>query len=225
YRYANAEKPVLTNVNFQAKSGQTIGLIGGTGSGKTSLINLIPRLYDVEAGQVSLDGNNLKRYGLHDLQDMVSFVLQKAILFKGTLRDNMKFGKKDATDEEIWHALDIAQASDFVRENPEGLDQYVEQNGDNYSGGQRQRLTIARALVKKAAVYVFDDSFSALDFKTDAVLRQALQDDEHMQQSIIVIVAERIATVADADNILVLDEGEVTGQGTHNELKKNNEIY
>lgn len=225
YRYANAEKPVLTNVNFQAKSGQTIGLIGGTGSGKTSLINLIPRLYDVEAGQVSLDGNNLKRYGLHDLQDMVSFVPQKAILFKGTLRDNMKFGKKDATDEEIWHALDIAQASDFVRENPEGLDQYVEQNGDNYSGGQRQRLTIARALVKQAAIYVFDDSFSALDFKTDAVLRQALKNDEHMRQSIIVIVAQRIATVADADLILVLDDGEVVGQGTHAELKESNQVY
>lgn len=225
YRYANAEKPVLTNVNFQAKSGQTIGLIGGTGSGKTSLINLIPRLYDVAAGQVSLDGNNLKRYGLHDLQDMVSFVPQKAILFKGTLRDNMKFGKKDATDEEIWHALDIAQASDFVRENPEGLDQYVEQNGDNYSGGQRQRLTIARALVKQAAIYVFDDSFSALDFKTDAVLRQALKNDEHMRQSIIVIVAQRIATVADADLILVLDDGEVVGQGTHAELKESNQVY
>lgn len=225
YRYANAEKPVLTDIDFKSQSGQTIGIIGGTGSGKTSLVNLIPRFYDTEKGEIILDGRDIRHYGLNDLRDMISFVPQKAALFRGSLRENMKFGKADATDEEIWQALDIAQATDFVKEDPAGLDQYVEQNGDNYSGGQRQRLTIARALVKKAAVYVFDDSFSALDFKTDAVLRQALQDDEHMQQSIIVIVAERIATVADADNILVLDEGEVTGQGTHNELKNNNEIY
>lgn len=225
YRYANAEEPVLTNVDFKADSGQTVGIIGGTGSGKTSLVNLIPRFYDVEKGEISLDGQDLKHYGLADLRDMVSFVPQKAVLFRGTLRENMRFGKSNATDEEIWHALDIAQATDFVKESPEGLDQYVEQNGDNYSGGQRQRLTIARALVKQAAVYVFDDSFSALDFKTDSVLRQALKNDEHMQQSIIIIVAERIATVADADNILVLDEGKVVGQGTHDELKNSNEIY
>ncbi|WEV57286.1 ABC transporter ATP-binding protein [Ligilactobacillus acidipiscis] len=225
YRYANAEEPVLTNVDFKAVSGQTVGIIGGTGSGKTSLVNLIPRFYDAEKGEISLDGQGLKHYGLTDLRDMVSFVPQKAVLFRGTLRENMRFGKSNATDEEIWHALDIAQATDFVKESPEGLDQYVEQNGDNYSGGQRQRLTIARALVKQAAVYVFDDSFSALDFKTDSVLRQALKNDEHMQQSIIIIVAERIATVADADNILVLDEGKVVGQGTHDELKNSNEIY
>lgn len=225
YRYANAEKPVLTDVNFKAANGQTIGIIGGTGSGKSSLINLIPRLYDVDTGQVVLDGTNIKRYGLSNLHDMVSFVPQKAILFKGTLRDNMKFGKKDATDDEIWHALEIAQATDFVKESPDGLDQLVEQNGDNYSGGQRQRLTIARALVKQAVIYIFDDSFSALDFKTDAVLRGALKKDDHMRQSIIIIVAQRIATVADADTILVLDEGEVVGQGTHNELKESNQVY
>lgn len=225
YRYTNAEKPVLTDVDFKALSGQTLGIIGGTGSGKTSLVNLIPRFYDVEKGQVLLDGQNLQQYALNDLRDMISFVPQKAVLFRGSLRENMKFGKSDATDDEIWHALDIAQASDFVKEDPEGLDQYVEQNGDNYSGGQRQRLTIARALVKQAAVYVFDDSFSALDFKTDSVLRQALKDDDHMKQSIIIIVAERIATVADADNILVLDEGQVVGQGTHDQLKGSNEVY
>ena len=156
---------------------------------------------------------------------MVSFVPQKALLFRGTLRDNMKFGKPDATDEEIWHALDIAQARSFVEESPAGLDQYVEQSGGNYSGGQRQRLTIARALVKRAAVYIFDDSFSALDFKTDSLLRQALREDEYIQQSIVIIVAERIATVADADTILVLDDGKVVGKGTHDELKENNAVY
>ncbi|GBG93802.1 multidrug ABC transporter ATP-binding and permease protein [Ligilactobacillus salitolerans] len=225
YRYANAENKALVNVDFAAKSGQTVAIIGGTGSGKSSLVNLIPRFYDAETGSVSLDGSDVKKYVLEDLRSMVSFVPQKAVLFRGTLRDNLKFGKADATDDEIWHALEIAQAKDFVAENPDGLDQIVEQNGDNYSGGQRQRLTIARALVKQAAVYIFDDSFSALDFKTDAVLRQALQADEHMQQSIIVIVAERIATVADADTILVLDEGKVVGKGSHDELKETNEVY
>ncbi len=225
YRYSHAEKPVLTDVNFKAASGQTVAIIGGTGSGKSTLINLIPRFFDVDQGNVLLDGKNIKHYALKDLRDMVSFVPQKALLFRGTLRDNMKFGKPDATDEEIWHALDIAQARSFVEESPAGLDQYVEQSGGNYSGGQRQRLTIARALVKRAAVYIFDDSFSALDFKTDSLLRQALREDEYIQQSIVIIVAERIATVADADTILVLDDGKVVGKGTHDELKENNAVY
>ena len=162
---------------------------------------------------------------MKNLRDQVSFVPQKATLFTGTIRDNMKYGNPNATDNQIWHALDIARAKDFVEEDPAGLDLQVEQGGDNFSGGQKQRLAIARALVKKSAVYVFDDSFSALDFKTDADLRAALRADEHIQQSITVIVAQRIATVADADLILVLDNGKLVGKGTHDELRATNKIY
>lgn len=225
YRYRNAELPALTDIDFEAKSGQTVAIIGGTGSGKTSLINLIPRFYDVEAGQVELDGINVNDMALDQLHEAVSLVPQKATLFTGSLRDNMKYGKPDATDDEIWHALSIARAKDFVADYPEGLDLHVEQGGGNFSGGQRQRLAIARALVKQSAVYIFDDSFSALDFKTDADLRAALRRDPHIQQSITVIVAQRIATVADADLILVLDNGRLVGKGTHDELRKTNRVY
>ncbi len=225
FRYLNAEQPALDKVNFQAKSGQTVAIIGGTGSGKTTLVNLIPRFYDIEAGEISLDGINLADLSLHDLRKAVSLVPQKATLFSGTLRNNMKYGKEDATDDEIWHALEIARAKDFVKANPEGLDLHVEPGGGNFSGGQRQRLAIARALVKNAAVYIFDDSFSALDFKTDAQLRAELKQDSRIQKSITIIVAQRIATVADADLILVLDNGKLVGKGTHDELRKNNQVY
>lgn len=225
YRYQNAEQPALTDIDFSAKSGQTVAIIGGTGSGKSTLINLIPRFYDIESGDIKLDGIDITDLSLAELRNAVALVPQKATLFTGTLRDNMKYGKADATDDEIWHALDIARARDFVEADPAGLDLHVEQGGGNFSGGQRQRLAIARALVKQAAVYVFDDSFSALDFKTDADLRAELRKDAHIQQSITVIVAQRIATVADADLILVLDNGKLVGKGTHSELQKTNPIY
>ncbi|GAA2972705.1 hypothetical protein C5L28_002469 [Lentilactobacillus parakefiri] len=225
YRYRQAEMPALSDIDFEAHSGQTVAIIGGTGSGKTTLVSLIPRFYDVDKGEIELDGHNINDFSMKDLRAQVSFVPQKATLFTGTIRDNMKYGNPDATDDQIWHALEIARAKDFVEEDPAGLDLQVEQGGDNFSGGQKQRLAIARSLVKQAAVYVFDDSFSALDFKTDADLRAALRADKHIQQSITVIVAQRIATVADADLILVLDNGKLVGKGTHDELRATNKVY
>ncbi|KRM22385.1 ABC transporter transmembrane region family protein [Latilactobacillus graminis DSM 20719] len=225
FRYQNAEHLALKNIDFQMTAGQTVAIIGGTGSGKTTLVNLIPRFYDVETGEVSVKGVNVKDVTLHDIHQQVSFVPQKANLFTGTIRENMQYGNAKATDDEIWHALEIAQSKDFVSELEGGLDSHVEQGGGNFSGGQRQRLAIARALVKKAAVYVFDDSFSALDFKTDALLRKALTEDAEIQKSVVVIVGQRVSTVADADTILVLDEGQLVGKGSHAELKANNTTY
>lgn len=224
YRYQSAEQLALADIDFKAHSGQTVAIIGGTGSGKTTLVNLIPRFYDIESGAVKLDGKDVRQLKLADLHQAVSFVPQTATLFTGTIRENMQFGNEHATDDEIWHALEIARSTDFVKEEG-GLDAHVEQGGGNFSGGQRQRLAIARALVKQASAYVFDDSFSALDFKTDAQLRAELRQDKQIQQSVVVIVAQRIATVADADLILVLDNGKLVGKGTHAELKANNEVY
>lgn len=225
FRYENAENPALENVSFSAKAGQTVAIIGGTGSGKSTLVNLIPRLYDPTKGTVKVDQTPLTDVSQYKLHERVSFVQQKAVLFKGTIRSNLLFGNDNATDDEMWHALELAQAKDFVSELPDGLDAVVEQGGDNFSGGQKQRLAIARALMKKASVYVFDDSFSALDFKTDAKLREGLKKDPEIQQSVIVIVAQRISTVTSADEIIVLDEGKVVGQGTHEELSANNKTY
>ncbi len=225
FRYQNAEHLALENVDFQMTAGQTVAVIGGTGSGKTTLVNLIPRFYDVETGEVTVKGLNVKDVTLHDIHQQVAFVPQKANLFTGTIRENMQYGNPNATDDEIWHALEIAQSKDFVSELEGGLDSHVEQGGGNFSGGQRQRLAIARALVKKAAVYVFDDSFSALDFKTDALLGKALKEDAEIQKSVVVIVGQRVSTVADADTILVLDEGQLVGKGSHAELKANNATY
>lgn len=225
FRYQNAEKLALEKIDFQASAGQTVAIIGGTGSGKSTLVNLIPRFYDVEAGQVQVDGLNVKDVTLHDIHEQVAFVPQKANLFTGTIRENMQYGNPDATDDQIWHALEIAQSKDFVSELDGGLDSHVEQGGGNFSGGQRQRLAIARALVKHASVYVFDDSFSALDFKTDALLRKALKEDTEIQKSVVVIVGQRVSTVADADTILVLDEGQMVGKGTHAQLKATNATY
>ncbi|XRJ96264.1 ABC transporter ATP-binding protein [Latilactobacillus sakei] len=225
FRYQNAEKLALEKIDFQASAGQTVAIIGGTGSGKSTLVNLIPRFYDVEAGQVQVDGLNVKDVTLHDIHEQVAFVPQKANLFTGTIRENMQYGNPDATDDQIWHALEIAQSKDFVSELDGGLDSHVEQGGGNFSGGQRQRLAIARALVKRASVYVFDDSFSALDFKTDALLRKALKEDTEIQKSVVVIVGQRVSTVADADTILVLDEGQMVGKGTHAQLKATNATY
>ena len=223
YRYHGAEKLALEDIDFQAKSGEIVAIIGGTGSGKTTFVNLIPRLYDIESGSIQINGTDISDMTQYNLRELMGFVPQKAVLFSGTIRDNMQYGKPDATDEMIWKALEIAQAKDFVSEMEDGLDSHVEQGGGNFSGGQRQRLAIARALVKTADIYVFDDSFSALDFKTDANLRQALK--TNMKESITVLVAQRVSTVMDADMILVLDEGKLVGKGTHEELLATNETY
>lgn len=225
FRYPGAERLSIDNANFEAKAGDTVAVIGGTGSGKTTLISLLPRLFDPESGSIELNGVDIKKLSQFNLHEQVAFAQQKAVLFKGTIRENMRYGNENATDEEIWHALEVAQSTEFIKRDGDGLDTFVEQNGDNFSGGQKQRLSIARTLVKKAKVYVFDDSFSALDFKTDANLRKALREDPEIQKSIVIIVAQRIATVADADLILVLENGKVVGQGTHAELKQTNKTY
>ncbi|KAF0467299.1 ATP-binding cassette domain-containing protein [Pediococcus pentosaceus] len=225
FRYPGAERLSIDNANFEAKAGDTVAVIGGTGSGKTTLISLLPRLFDPESGSIELNGVDIKKLSQFNLHEQVAFAQQKAVLFKGTIRENMRYGNENATDEEIWHALEVAQSTEFIKRDGDGLDTFVEQNGDNFSGGQKQRLSIARTLVKKAKVYVFDDSFSALDFKTDANLRKALLEDPEIQKSIVIIVAQRIATVADADLILVLENGKVVGQGTHAELKQTNKTY
>ncbi|KRK89278.1 ABC-type multidrug transport system, ATPase and permease component [Levilactobacillus koreensis JCM 16448] len=224
FRYTGAEKLALADVNFNATAGQTVAIIGGTGSGKSTLVNLIPRLFDPESGQIKLNGTPLTAVSQKALHNAISITQQQAVLFSGTVRSNMVFGMPDATDDQIWHALDVAQASDFIKEEG-GLDMTVEQNGDNFSGGQRQRLVIARTILKRASVYIFDDSFSALDFKTDSLLRQELRKDDQVQAGVTVIVAQRVSTVADADLILVIDGGKIVGQGTHDELKANNETY
>lgn len=223
FRYTGAEKLALKDIDFHGKNGQTIAIIGGTGSGKSTLSNLLGRFYDIESGSIEINGVDIRQMKQHDLRDAVGYVPQKAMLFTGTIRENLKYGKPDATDEEIWHALEIAQSKDFVAALPDGLDSYVEQGGGNFSGGQKQRLCIARALVKRPDIYVFDDSFSALDFKTDAALRKALKPET--KEAVVVLVAQRISTVIDADIILVLDEGSIVGMGTHEELKDSNETY
>lgn len=223
FRYKGAEKPALEGIDFSAKKGETVAIIGGTGSGKTTLSNLILRLYDVEAGSVRINGMDTRDITQNDLRSMIGYAPQQALLFSGTIRENLRYGKPAATDEELWHALEIAQGADFVSKLPDGLDSRVEQGGSNFSGGQRQRLSIARALVTQADIYVFDDSFSALDFKTDAALRKALKPET--EESIVVLIAQRINTVTDADTILVLDKGQLVGKGTHEELKETNEVY
>lgn len=224
FRYDGAQSLALHDLNFKVGAGQTLAIIGGTGSGKSTLVNLIPRLFDVETGQILVNGQSIEKMSQHDLHSLISITQQKAVLFSGTVRSNLAFGNPDATDEQMWQALKVAKADDFVKEQG-GLDMKVEQDGGNFSGGQRQRLAIARTIIKPAAVYVFDDSFSALDFKTDAELRMALKKDQQVSKAVTVIVAQRISTVADADLILVLDDGEVVGQGTHEELKAHNKVY
>ena len=224
FRYHGAERLALTDLNFKVKAGQTLAIIGGTGSGKSTLVNLIPRLLEIEKGEIRVNDQPINRLSQHDLHSLISITQQKAVLFTGTVRSNLQFGNDQADDEQMWHALEVARAADFVKEAG-GLDAVVEQNGSNFSGGQRQRLAIARTIIKKASVYVFDDSFSALDFKTDAQLRMALKADPQIKQAVTVIVAQRISTVADADLILVLDEGRVVGQGTHAQLKADNPTY
>ncbi len=213
----------LKNVSFTSRPGETTAIIGITGSGKTTLCNLIPRLYDVTEGEVKLAGVNVKDIEQSEIGKRIAFIPQQAFLFSGTIADNIKFGKKDATDAEVWRALEIAQAKSFVSEMPDGINSFVSQAGKNYSGGQKQRLAIARAIVKGAEVIVFDDSFSALDLATDARLRASLR--ENLSDANIIIVAQRVGTVLNADRIIVLDNGEVVGQGTHKELLKTCETY
>ena len=221
--YAGAKEPALKDISFCAMAGQTIGVIGGTGSGKSTLVNLIPRFYDAASGQVLVDGTDVKEYSLDELRDKTGVVPQKSVLFKGTLRDNMRWGKQDASDEEIYRALDTAQAREYVDSKGEGLDLYIDQGGHNLSGGQRQRLTIARALVRRPEILIMDDSASALDFATDARLRKAIR--ENTGDMTVFIVSQRATTIKSADTILVLDEGRLAGMGTHKELLKDCQVY
>ncbi len=221
--YKNAGAHSLTDVNFKAERGQTIGIIGGTGSGKTSLVNLIPRFYDATEGAVLVDGRDVKEYPLHVLRDKIGVVPQKAVLFKGTIRDNLRWGKEDAGEEELWEALALSQAKEFVEKKADGLDTMINQGGKNLSGGQRQRLTIARALVKKPEILILDDSASALDFATDAKLRAAIRG---MKERLTVfIVSQRAASIQYADQIIVLDDGEVAGIGFHETLLAGCPVY
>ena len=221
--YAQAGTESLTDIDFSAKAGQTIGIIGGTGSGKSSLVNLIPRFYDATAGAVKINEKNVKDFDLETLRKMVGIVPQKAVLFKGTIEDNLRWGKKDATEEELWEALETAQAAEFVRERADGLQAKIDQGGKNLSGGQRQRLTIARALVGHPGILILDDSASALDFATDAALRKALR--EMKGSPIVFIVSQRTSSIRHADQIIVLDDGMVAGIGTHQELLNNCPVY
>ena len=221
--YAQAGTESLTDIDFSAKAGQTIGIIGGTGSGKSSLVNLIPRFYDATAGAVKINGKNVKDFDLETLRKMVGIVPQKAVLFIGTIEDNLRWGKKDATEEELWEALETAQAAEFVRERADGLQAKIDQGGKNLSGGQRQRLTIARALVGHPGILILDDSASALDFATDAALRKALR--EMKGNPIVFIVSQRTSSIHHADQIIVLDDGMVAGIGTHQELLENCPVY
>ena len=201
FRFHGAERLALHDLNFKVTAGRTLAIIGGTGSGKSALVNLIPRLFDIESGEIKVDGVPVKKLSQHNLHEVISITQQQAVLFSGTIRSNLQFGYEEATDKEMWHALEIAQAADFVREEG-GLDAVVEQNGSNFSGGQRQRLAIARTIIKPASIYVFDDSFSALDFETDAKLRAALAKDPQIQRAVTVIVAQRISTVVDAPSVV-----------------------
>ncbi len=223
FTYSGAEKPALSNISFEARPGEVCAILGGTGSGKSTLVSLIPRFYDVDSGEVLVDGVDVRSMTQAELRAKIGFVPQKAVLFSGTIAENLRYGKEDATDEELRRALQIAQALDFVSEMKDGLNTNVAQGGTNLSGGQKQRLSIARALVRRPAIYVFDDSFSAVDFRTDARLRAALR--KETKDATVLIVAQRVSTVMDADRIVVLDDGKVVGVGRHKELMQTCEVY
>ena len=223
FRYADAEDAVLSDISFTAKPGETTAFIGSTGSGKTTLVNLIPRFFDVTEGSITIDGVDIRDMKQHELREMIGYVPQKGMLFSGDIKSNIAYGAEDKSFENIKGAAEVAQAEDFIMEKEEGFDAPVAQGGTNVSGGQKQRLSIARALAKKAPIYIFDDSFSALDFKTDAALRKELK--KSAGESTLLIVAQRISTIADADQIIVLNEGRIAGKGTHKELMQTCEIY
>ncbi len=223
FSYPGAEFPALSHISFTAKPGQTTAIIGGTGSGKTTLLSLIPRFYDITDGKILVDGVDIREQAQGDLRKKIGYVPQKAILFSGTISENICYGKEDASDDEIRHAAKIAQASDFISEKEDGYATKIAQGGTNVSGGQKQRLAIARALVRKPEIYLFDDSFSALDLKTDAKLRTALKGET--TDATVIIVAQRVSTVMDADQIIVLEDGNIAGIGTHKQLLDSSEVY
>ena len=217
------ENPVLHNISFTAKPGETIAFIGSTGSGKSSLVQLIPRFYDVTLGKIKVDGVDVREYRLKSLRQKIGFIPQKALLFTGTIAENLRYGKEDASREELNQAADVAQAKDFIESREEGFGTHLAEGGSNLSGGQKQRLSIARAVIKEPDIYIFDDSFSALDYRTDAILRRRLK--EVTQNATVLIVAQRVGTIMDADQIIVLDKGEIVGRGRHDELMETNDIY
>lgn len=221
--YPDGEEPVLQDVSFKANKGEMIAFIGSTGSGKSTLVNLVPRFYDVSSGSIKINGKDIRDYDVLELRDKLGVIPQKAVLFSGTIADNIRFGKKDASDEEVEYAAKVAQAYPFIMEKENGFDEEISEGATNVSGGQKQRLSIARALVRKARIYIFDDSFSALDFKTDAILRKELK--KEMTESIMLVVAQRISSIMEADQIIVLNEGKVVGKGTHHQLLKECQIY
>ena len=221
--YPDGEEPVLQDVSFKANKGEMIAFIGSTGSGKSTLVNLVPRFYDVSSGSIKINGKDIRDYDVLELRDKLGVNPQKAVLFSGTIADNIRFGKKDASDEEVEYAAKVAQAYPFIMEKENGFDEEISEGATNVSGGQKQRLSIARALVRKAQIYIFDDSFSALDFKTDAILRKELK--KEMTESIMLVVAQRISSIMEADQIIVLNEGKVVGKGTHHQLLKECQIY
>lgn len=223
FYYPGAEEPAVSNLSFRTGPGEVTAIIGGTGSGKSTLISLIPRFYDVTSGRIFVNGTDIREMRQEELRQRIGFVPQKALLFTGSIADNIRYGKEDATDEEIRHAAKVAQAADFIEAMEGAYDAEISQGGSNVSGGQKQRLSIARALVRRPEIYIFDDSFSALDFKTDAKLRAALR--EETGDATVLIVAQRVSTVMDADRIIVLDEGRIAGMGTHEELMNTSEVY
>ncbi|WP_285814645.1 ABC transporter ATP-binding protein [Thomasclavelia cocleata] len=221
--YPDGEEPVLQDISFKVSKGQMIAFIGSTGSGKSTLVNLIPRFYDVSSGSIKINGKDIRDYDILELRDKLGVIPQKAVLFSGSIADNIRFGKKDASDEEVEYAAKVAQAYPFIMKKGHGFDEEISEGATNVSGGQKQRLSIARALVRKAQIYIFDDSFSALDFKTDAVLRKELK--KEMKDSIMMVVAQRISSIMEADQIIVLNDGKVVGHGTHLQLLKECQIY
>ncbi len=223
FRYPGAEEEVLHDISFTAKPGETTAFIGSTGSGKSTLVNLIPRFYDVTEGKIMIDGTDIRDITQHELREKLGYVPQKGVLFSGTIKSNILYGNKDGTEEEMLEAAQVAQASGFIEEKPEGYESHIAQGGSNVSGGQKQRLSIARAIARHPDVFIFDDSFSALDYKTDVTLRKELKN--HTAESTVILVAQRISTILHAEQIVVLDEGEVAGIGTHKELLKNCEVY